>query len=94
MTTPEYTWKSVLLSDMTREQLLAAAQEMGDLIAALTNKAAPVLAQQPGKFADPRAIAKMRGYVGEACPDCMNFTLVRNGTCLRCDTCGSTTGCS
>ena len=38
------------------------------------------------------AIAK--GYVGEACPDCANFTLVRNGTCLKCDTCGSTTGCS
>lgn len=34
------------------------------------------------------------GYVGEACPECANFTLVRNGTCLKCDTCGSTTGCS
>ena len=38
--------------------------------------------------------AKMKGYVGEACPECMNFTLVRNGTCMKCDTCGSTTGCS
>jgi ribonucleoside-diphosphate reductase alpha chain len=40
------------------------------------------------------AIARMKGYVGEACPECANFTLVRNGTCLKCDTCGSTTGCS
>jgi ribonucleoside-diphosphate reductase alpha chain len=41
-----------------------------------------------------RAEARMKGYVGEACPECHNFTLVRNGTCLKCDTCGSTTGCS
>ena len=41
-----------------------------------------------------RAEAKMKGYVGESCPECQNFTLVRNGTCLKCDTCGSTTGCS
>ncbi|MBK3400108.1 MULTISPECIES: vitamin B12-dependent ribonucleotide reductase [Methylobacterium] len=41
-----------------------------------------------------RAEARMKGYVGEACPECANFTLVRNGTCLKCDTCGSTTGCS
>jgi ribonucleoside-diphosphate reductase alpha chain len=44
--------------------------------------------------AERRAEAKARGYEGEACPECMNFTLVRNGTCMKCDTCGSTTGCS
>ncbi|MDB5570302.1 MAG: ribonucleoside-diphosphate reductase, adenosylcobalamin-dependent [Hyphomicrobiales bacterium] len=44
--------------------------------------------------ADRRAEARMKGYVGESCPECQNFTLVRNGTCLKCDTCGSTTGCS
>ncbi|MGZ5842916.1 MAG: TSCPD domain-containing protein, partial [Xanthobacteraceae bacterium] len=43
---------------------------------------------------DRRAEAKAKGYVGEACTECFNFTLVRNGTCLKCDTCGSTTGCS
>ena len=41
-----------------------------------------------------RAEARMKGYVGEACPECGNFTMVRNGTCLKCDTCGATTGCS
>ncbi len=46
------------------------------------------------RAADMRAEARMKGYVGEACPECANFTLVRNGTCLKCDTCGSTTGCS
>jgi len=44
--------------------------------------------------ADKRAEARMKGYEGESCPECANFTLVRNGTCLKCDTCGATTGCS
>ncbi len=38
--------------------------------------------------------ARLKGYEGDACPECGNFTLVRNGTCLKCDTCGGTTGCS
>ena len=38
--------------------------------------------------------ARLKGYQGDACGECGNFTLVRNGTCLKCDTCGSTTGCS
>ena len=41
-----------------------------------------------------RAAAKAKGYEGSSCPECHNFTMVRNGTCLKCDTCGSTTGCS
>jgi ribonucleoside-diphosphate reductase alpha chain len=39
-------------------------------------------------------VAKMKGYEGDPCPVCGHFTLVRSGTCMRCDTCGSTTGCS
>ena len=38
--------------------------------------------------------AKMRGYEGDPCGECGNFTLVRNGTCMKCHTCGSTSGCS
>ena len=38
--------------------------------------------------------ARMKGYAGDPCNECGNFTLVRNGTCLKCDTCGSTSGCS
>jgi ribonucleoside-diphosphate reductase alpha chain len=40
------------------------------------------------------AEARVKGYEGEACGECGNFTLVRNGTCLKCDTCGGTSGCS
>jgi ribonucleoside-diphosphate reductase alpha chain len=38
--------------------------------------------------------ARIKGYEGDACGECGNFTLVRNGTCLKCATCGGTTGCS
>ncbi len=44
--------------------------------------------------ADLAAEARMKGYEGDACGECGNFTLVRNGTCLKCDTCGGTSGCS
>jgi len=47
-----------------------------------------------GKAMDRILEARMKGYEGDACPECGNFTLVRNGTCLKCDSCGSTTGCS
>ncbi|MGR3584510.1 MAG: TSCPD domain-containing protein, partial [Pseudooceanicola nanhaiensis] len=43
---------------------------------------------------DARVKAKMQGYEGESCGDCGNFTLVRNGTCMKCNTCGATSGCS
>ena len=43
---------------------------------------------------DEMSQARAKGYEGDACPDCGQFTLVRNGTCLRCESCGATTGCS
>lgn len=41
-----------------------------------------------------RQMAKMKGYEGDPCLECQSFTLVRNGSCLKCDSCGATTGCS
>ncbi|KAA0921075.1 vitamin B12-dependent ribonucleotide reductase [Aquicoccus porphyridii] len=43
---------------------------------------------------DARSKARMQGYEGEACGECGNYTLVRNGTCMKCNTCGATSGCS
>ncbi len=39
-------------------------------------------------------IARQKGYEGDPCVECKQFTLVRNGTCLKCETCGATSGCS
>ena len=57
------------------------------------SKSGTAAAAAPSK-AERRAEAKAKGYEGEMCGECGNFTLVRNGTCMKCDTCGSTTGCS
>ncbi len=46
------------------------------------------------KEAKQRQEAKIKGYEGEACSDCGSFTMLRNGSCLKCDSCGATTGCS
>ena len=43
---------------------------------------------------DARKVAKQQGYEGDACSGCGNYTLVRNGTCMKCNTCGETSGCS
>ena len=40
------------------------------------------------------AEARLKGYEGDSCGECGNFTMVRNGTCTKCDTCGGTSGCS
>ncbi len=58
--------------------------------------AAVAVAQPSAKAlaSERRAEAKAKGYEGEMCGECGNFTLVRNGTCMKCDTCGSTSGCS
>jgi len=38
--------------------------------------------------------ARLKGFEGDSCGECGNFTLVRNGTCMKCTTCGATSGCS
>lgn len=38
--------------------------------------------------------ASIKGYTGDACPECQSLTMVRNGACLKCESCGATTGCS
>ncbi|REF68967.1 MULTISPECIES: vitamin B12-dependent ribonucleotide reductase [Paracoccus] len=43
---------------------------------------------------DARTKARMQGYEGDPCGECGNYTLVRNGTCMKCNTCGATSGCS
>ena len=63
--------------------------------AAVVAQATSTTALASGSVAmDARTKAKMQGYEGEACGDCGNYTLVRNGTCMKCNTCGATSGCS
>ena len=70
---------------------LAIAAQQADF-AQLSNTGTATAAPAPA--VGLRAQAKMQGYEGEACGDCGNYTLVRNGTCMKCNTCGGTSGCS
>lgn len=56
-------------------------------------KAAPA---KPGASTEQKKRAKDWGYTGEEClnPNCRSIMVRRNGSCLMCDTCGQTTGCS
>ena len=47
-----------------------------------------------GGFQSKFERARQMGYTGDACSDCGSMTMVRNGTCLKCNTCGATSGCS
>ncbi len=59
---------------------------------ALDNEASKIFTS--GEKNDHVQEAKMKGFEGDPCGECGNFTLVRNGTCLKCNTCGATSGCS
>ena len=71
------------------------------LFAAKTEQVVSVEKTEPVQDADAKKVANDRrvksiaqGYTGNMCAECQNFTLTRNGTCEKCLTCGSTTGCS
>ncbi|MEE9386615.1 MAG: vitamin B12-dependent ribonucleotide reductase [Nannocystaceae bacterium] len=56
---------------------------------------APAVAIETAKVVGNKVrVARMQGYEGDACDSCGCFTLVRNGSCLKCVSCGGTSGCS
>lgn len=87
-----------------REAVLEAAgrdNPVGELVEAIgarVTKRADDAASMAGKAREMQAKraaeARMKGFEGDACGQCGNFTLVRNGTCMKCNTCGGTSGCS
>ncbi len=75
----------------------AADTDTENANAAATDAARPELSEQRRKaleLDELRRIARLKGYEGDPCPSCQAMMLVRNGTCLKCLNCGSTTGCS
>ena len=72
---------------------LAVSLEQESVQIETNDHALPATQAAPSR-ADKVREARLRGYEGDSCGECGNFTLVRNGTCMKCDTCGSTSGCS
>ena len=69
---------------------IRSARRWPRIEAALASTQAARQARMPGGRPRPG----MKGFEGDSCGACGNFTLVRNGTCMKCNTCGSTSGCS
>ena len=63
------------------------------LLQRVTTTAPAGLGANPETKAEKIRIAKQKGYEGDMCHRCFNFTLVRSGACTKCDTCGETSGC-
>ncbi len=78
--------------DMAEVHPIAVGQSSTEPIA----ESAPVATGRAALSQSAAASQKARymGYEGDPCPECGALTLVRNGTCLKCDSCGGTTGCS
>jgi ribonucleoside-diphosphate reductase alpha chain len=76
------------------EQRVKELTEEAPADALFSDTAAKEAAEAKALAAERRQKALMQGYTGNMCSECGNFTMVRNGTCEKCDTCGSTSGCS
>jgi ribonucleoside-diphosphate reductase alpha chain len=83
--------KSIAISELSND---AAIAEDSFLDPSGPEKAAAVDRPTGADSARRREHARLQGYAGDSCAECGNFTLARNGTCLKCATCGATTGCS
>ena len=73
------------------DKVFGNAEPLADPVGAL---ATLVPETKPMGGMDARTKARMQGYEGDSCGECGNYTLVRNGTCMKCNTCGATSGCS
>ncbi len=81
--------------ERARELAEEAETDEGRETEALFSDAAAQEAADARKLAAARRQQSlMQGYTGNECSECHNFTMVRNGTCEKCDTCGATSGCS
>ncbi|MGM0586524.1 MAG: vitamin B12-dependent ribonucleotide reductase, partial [Pseudomonadota bacterium] len=94
MTSPGYIRKRVPQGLLAFRGGQEAPSGGGSVAAVETVEAASVTETLVAPEMDARAAARMQGYEGDPCGECGNFTLVRNGTCLKCNTCGGTSGCS
>lgn len=53
-----------------------------------------LLAGEMGGPAMDAKQARLSGFTGDACTNCQSLKMRRNGACMVCDECGTTTGCS
>jgi ribonucleoside-diphosphate reductase alpha chain len=82
------------LGQVKPEDLVSTMTQDGKKASDASSARADKKADAPRRRAEKAEAARKQGYEGDPCPSCGHFTLVRNGTCMKCETCGGTTGCS
>ena len=83
---------SISKPEMTDEGVMRTEGEKREVQMTLDATVAPL--QERDEEARAIQAARERGFTGDICDDCGSSQMVRNGTCLKCNDCGSTTGCS
>ena len=83
---------SISKPEITDTGVLRTEGEKREVQMTLDATVAPI--QERDAEARARQAARERGFTGDICDDCGSSQMVRNGTCLKCNACGSTTGCS
>ena len=81
---------SISRPEITEQGLARTQGEKREVQMTLEAAVAPIIDSE----SRTRQAAKERGFTGDICDDCGGSQMVRNGTCLKCNECGSTTGCS
>jgi ribonucleoside-diphosphate reductase alpha chain len=79
----------VVVTPPVRETKLTAVKPSGGAVVAPPRATATATSRE-----EKIRIAKQKGYEGDPCSNCQQLTLVRSGACMKCDTCGETSGCS
>ncbi|MCM2475680.1 vitamin B12-dependent ribonucleotide reductase [Rhizobium sp. CG5] len=90
----DYEERAAALVEEYAEELAEAVESQGLFTDKAEADAAAAKADAKKKESERRMRSIAQGYTGNMCLECQNFTMVRNGTCEKCDTCGSTSGCS
>ncbi|NKN36667.1 vitamin B12-dependent ribonucleotide reductase [Agrobacterium sp. a22-2] len=90
----DYEERAAALVEEYAEELAEAVESQGLFTDKAQDDASAAKAEAKKKESERRMRSIAQGYTGNMCSECQNFTMVRNGTCEKCDTCGSTSGCS
>jgi len=84
----------VALAEPPAAEAEEARHPIGFAIEAMEPAAAVAQAAPARDAATKVREAKILGFTGDSCGECGSMKMVRNGTCVKCIDCGSTTGCS
>lgn len=90
---------SAVIDDLTvsstdRDSVVVTSQHPTSTASAPIESSVGSAPAQRGDALPTADIARQSGFVGDPCDECGQLMMVRSGTCLKCMSCGATSGCS